>query len=82
MHRQVTIRITGTTTATTAGMSAGDILAAAHIRAAVDVSAVEFAAVAEAIPAAATAVTGRPSGGRGKRQRGPNALRCAALDAA
>ena len=48
----------GTPTATTAGMAAEYILAAGDITA-VDMSAVEFVAVAEDAPVAATVATGR-----------------------
>lgn len=65
MRRLITILTTGTPTATTAGMSAGYILAAGDIMA-VDMSAVEFVAVAEDTlavaedaPVVATVVIGR-----------------------
>ena len=44
---------------TMAGLSAGDILAAADITAAVDMSVVDFAAVAEDTPVVAAGATGR-----------------------
>ena len=55
----IIIRTTGTPMGTMAGLSAGDILAAADITAAVDMSVVDFAAVAEDTPVVAAGATGR-----------------------
>ena len=59
IHLPITIRTMATLTGTTAGMSAGYILAAADITAAVDTSAVDFAEGAQDTPVGAIMATGR-----------------------
>ena len=59
IHLPITIRTMATLTGTTAGMSAGYILAAADITAAVDTSAVDFVEVAQGTPVVAIMATGR-----------------------
>jgi hypothetical protein len=59
IHLPITIRTMATLTGTTAGMSAGYILAAADITAAVDTSAVDFVEVAQDTPVVAIMATGR-----------------------